>query len=132
MDDLIERVQRDLDDLAPLPAFDDVRRRAAHRARRRRVGAGVLGVAVAVAVIAGAWTLAVREGERPTQSEIPGATASTEQLFLAGDGEAWVVDPARLASRSRNTPYAGREVRGRVRHTFLRGRPTVLDGEATR
>jgi hypothetical protein len=104
MDDLIERVQRDLDDLAPLPAFDDVRRRAAHRARRRRVGAGVLGVAVAVAVIAGAWTLAVREGERPTQSAIPGATASTEQLFLAGDGEAWVVDPASGTSRHLSMP----------------------------
>jgi hypothetical protein len=104
MDDLIERVQRDLDDLAPLPAFDDVRRRAAHRARRRRVGAGVLGVAVAVAVIAGAWTLAVREGERPTQSATPGATASTEQLFLAGDGEAWVVDPASGTSRHLSMP----------------------------
>jgi dihydroorotase len=44
----------------------------------------------------------------------------------------WVVDPARLASRSRNTPYAGRELRGRVRHTFLWGEPVVLDGEAQR
>ncbi len=44
----------------------------------------------------------------------------------------WVVDPARLASRSRNTPYAGRELRGRVRHTFLWGEPVVLEGEALR
>jgi dihydroorotase len=44
----------------------------------------------------------------------------------------WVVDPARLASRSRNTPYAGRELQGRVRHTFLWGEPVVLDGEAQR
>lgn len=104
MDDVTERVRRDLDDLAPLPAFDDVRRRAVHRARRRRMGAGVLGVAVAIAVIAGAWTVAVREGERPTQSTIPGATASTEQLFLAGDGEAWVVDPASGTSRHLSMP----------------------------
>ena len=44
----------------------------------------------------------------------------------------WTVDPARLASRSRNTPYAGRAMTGRVRHTFLRGEPVVLDGEAQR
>ena len=44
----------------------------------------------------------------------------------------WVVDPAALASRSRNTPYAGRTLRGVVRHTFLHGEPVVLDGEAQR
>lgn len=44
----------------------------------------------------------------------------------------WVVDPQRLASRSHNTPYAGRTLRGRVRHTLLWGDPVVLDGEATR
>ena len=32
-----------------------------------------------------------------------------------------VVDPAALASRSRNSPYAGRELPGRVVATFLRG-----------
>src|SRR5262249_14724380 len=42
----------------------------------------------------------------------------------------WTVDPARLASRSRNTPYAGRALTGRVRHTLLWGEPVVLDGEA--
>ncbi|SOC50566.1 dihydroorotase [Blastococcus aggregatus] len=40
------------------------------------------------------------------------------------------VDPAALASRSRNSPYAGRELPGRVVATFLRGVPTVLDGKA--
>ncbi len=39
-----------------------------------------------------------------------------------------VVDGADLASLSRNTPYAGRELPGRVVATFLRGTPTVLDG----
>jgi len=42
------------------------------------------------------------------------------------------VDPARLASRSRNTPYAGRVLRGAVRHTVLRGEAVVVDGEAQR
>jgi dihydroorotase len=44
----------------------------------------------------------------------------------------WVVDPRLLASRSRNTPYAGRALVGRVRHTVLRGEPVVVEGEAQR
>ena len=43
-----------------------------------------------------------------------------------------VVDPARLASRSRNTPYAGRTLGGAVRHTILRGEPVVIDAVAQR
>ncbi|GAB2818695.1 dihydroorotase [Actinocorallia aurea] len=34
-----------------------------------------------------------------------------------------------FASKSRNTPYAGLELPGRVVATFLRGRPTVLEGK---
>jgi dihydroorotase len=41
----------------------------------------------------------------------------------------WLVEPHRLASRSRNTPFAGRKLTGRVRHTVLRGEPVVIDGE---
>jgi dihydroorotase len=41
----------------------------------------------------------------------------------------WKVDPAGLAGRSRNTPYSGRELPGKVVATFLRGRPTVLEGK---
>jgi len=44
----------------------------------------------------------------------------------------WTVDPAALASKSHNTPYAGRVVRGKVRYTLLCGVPTVFDGEAQR
>jgi dihydroorotase len=40
-----------------------------------------------------------------------------------------VVDPARSISKSRNTPFAGLELPGRVVATFLRGRPTVLGSE---
>ncbi len=38
------------------------------------------------------------------------------------------VEPGALASLSRNTPYRGMELPGRVVATFLRGEPTVLDG----
>jgi dihydroorotase len=39
------------------------------------------------------------------------------------------IDPFALASRSRNTPFAGRELPGSVVATFLRGKATVLDGK---
>ncbi|WP_026411636.1 dihydroorotase [Actinomadura oligospora] len=39
------------------------------------------------------------------------------------------VDPAAMTSKSRNTPYTGMELPGRVVATFLRGRPTVLEGK---
>jgi dihydroorotase len=44
----------------------------------------------------------------------------------------WEVVPAHLASKSRNTPYVGLPLRGRVRHTILDGSPVVVDGTAVR
>jgi dihydroorotase len=40
----------------------------------------------------------------------------------------WTVDPAALASRSRNTPFAGRTLPTQVVATLLRGRLTVAGG----
>jgi dihydroorotase len=54
----------------------------------------------------------------------PGRPAN---LCVIDPSETWTVDPAGLASRSRNTPYAGRALTGRVRHTILRGEPVVID-----
>jgi len=42
----------------------------------------------------------------------------------------WRVDPDRFYSKSRNTPFAGRELAGRVVRTFVAGL-TVFRGEAT-
>ncbi len=50
-------------------------------------------------------------------------------LTLVDPAARRVVDATALASKSRNTPYAGRELPTRVVATFLRGRPTVLDGK---
>jgi dihydroorotase len=44
----------------------------------------------------------------------------------------WTVRAEAMASRSRNSPYEGREVRGRVRHTVLAGEAVVVAGEAQR
>jgi dihydroorotase len=62
----------------------------------------------------------------------PLAPGEPANLLLLDPGTRAVVDPAALASRSRNSPYAGRELPGRVVATFLRGVPTVLDGKAVR
>ena len=60
---------------------------------------------------------------------VPGAPAN---LCVVDPACTWEVDPARLASRSRNTPWAGRVLTGRVRHTLFRGEPVVVDAEALR
>ncbi len=44
----------------------------------------------------------------------------------------WQVQPDQLASKSRNTPYVGRSLKGRVRHTVFRGALVVADGVAQR
>ncbi|MBA2388327.1 MAG: dihydroorotase [Acidimicrobiia bacterium] len=55
----------------------------------------------------------------------PGGAAN---LVVFDPDERWEVAPARLASLSRNTPYRGVKLRGRVRHTLFDGRPTFRDG----
>jgi dihydroorotase len=50
-------------------------------------------------------------------------------LTLADPRHRHRVEPSDTASLSRNTPYAGLELPGRVVATFLRGRATVLDGK---
>jgi dihydroorotase len=59
----------------------------------------------------------------------PGRPAN---LTLIDPTASWTVEPGELASRSRNTPYAGLRLPGRVVATFLHGEPTVLDGKAVR
>ncbi len=58
----------------------------------------------------------------------PIAVGEPANLCIVDPRTDWVVDPARLASRSRNTPFAARTMRGRVVATFLRGQATVLNG----
>jgi dihydroorotase len=60
---------------------------------------------------------------------VQGAPANLCVIDLAA---CWTVEPSRLASLSRNTPYAGRALTGRVRHTVLRGEPVVVNYEAQR
>ncbi|MDD6790986.1 MAG: dihydroorotase [Thermobifida fusca] len=59
----------------------------------------------------------------------PIAAGEPANLVLLDPAYRGVVNPAGFASRSRNTPYEGRELPGRVVATFLRGRATVMDGK---
>ncbi|MBA3374010.1 MAG: dihydroorotase [Euzebyaceae bacterium] len=55
----------------------------------------------------------------------PGGPAN---LVLFDPAQRWTVDERALHSRSRNTPFAGTQLRGRVVSTLLRGRFTFRDG----
>ncbi|MEJ7845983.1 MAG: dihydroorotase [Acidimicrobiales bacterium] len=68
-------------------------------------------------------------GDQHGGAVVAGAPAN---LCVIDPAATWVVDPDRLASRARNTPYAGRNLTGRVRHTLLRGEAVVVDAEAQR
>jgi dihydroorotase len=69
-----------------------------------------------------------RIGSRSDQGR-PIEIGAPANLVLVDPDAHWTVAPAALASRSRNTPFAGRQLPGRVVATLLRGRPTVLEGE---
>jgi dihydroorotase len=62
----------------------------------------------------------------------PIAAGEPANLVVFDPQATWTVIPARLASKSRNTPYVGRPLRGKVRHTILAGSPTVVDGVSQR
>jgi dihydroorotase len=56
--------------------------------------------------------------------------AGTPANLVVFDPEAtWTVEPSGFHSLSRNNPFVGRHLCGRVRHTLLRGRFTVRDGQ---
>jgi dihydroorotase len=56
---------------------------------------------------------------------LPGGTlkqGAPADVTVFDPAEKWVVDPAAFASKSRNTPFAGRELVGRNRMTIVAGR----------
>jgi dihydroorotase len=61
----------------------------------------------------------------------PVGAGEPANLVVVDADASWLVDAHELVSRSRNTPFAGRKLPGRVVATFLRGTPTVLNGDLT-
>ena len=60
----------------------------------------------------------------------PVAPGGPANLCVIDPDAEWTVSGAAMASLSRNTPYEGRTVKGRVRHTIRRGEAVVVNGEA--
>ena len=92
------------------------------------VAPGVLGLADALALLS--WRPAALAGL--TDHGGPVAPGRPAHLVVLDPDATWTVDPTRLASRARNTPYAGRTLIGRVRHTLRAGEAVVVDGEPQR
>jgi dihydroorotase len=90
------------------------------------VAAGILDLTTAIDRLSAmpAWILGAHDHGGPIE---PGRPANLAVIDLDA---AWTVEPP-FASRARNSAFLGRELRGRVVHTFLAGRPTVTDGKAT-
>ncbi|HEY7483224.1 MAG TPA: dihydroorotase [Streptosporangiaceae bacterium] len=61
----------------------------------------------------------------------PLTAGSPANITLYDAAARGTVDPTGFASKSRNSPFAGLELPGRVVATFLQGRPTVLEGKLT-
>lgn len=60
---------------------------------------------------------------------VPGNPAN---IVVFDPGAAWRVDVRAMVSRSRNNPFDGRKLKGRVRHTVFEGEPVVVDGAPQR
>ncbi|MGP0108992.1 MAG: dihydroorotase [Acidimicrobiales bacterium] len=109
---------------------------------------GMLGLQTALALAVGeldlplprvlallSWQPAALVGLDPTGGGGQGGpivAGAQANLCVIDPTATWTVDPSALASRSRNTPYAGRRLTGQVRHTVFRGEPVVIDAEAQR
>jgi dihydroorotase len=61
----------------------------------------------------------------------PIAGGRPANLVVFDPQEPWTVEPP-FVSKSRNSAFMGRALRGRVRHTVLHGELTVSEGKATR
>lgn len=60
------------------------------------------------------------------------AVGEPANLCVWNTADVWEVSREGLASKSKNTPYHGMNVRGRVRHTLFSGQIVVNEGKATR
>jgi hypothetical protein len=93
VDDMKERIRRELERVEPSPGgLEKTLRRVGRRERSRRVGAGAVGLLLMAGLGVGLW-LSLAPGRRqPVGPPTPRAVSGGPRLFLAGDGELWVVD----------------------------------------
>ncbi len=104
---------------------------------------GMLGLETALAIVIETmvepglldWRgVADRMSERPARiarlgdQGRPIAVGEPATLVVVDPDAPWRVGDVASPSRSTNSPFLDHDLRGRVRHTVLRGRPTVRDG----
>lgn len=101
MDDVTERVRRELERIDPSAGYERTLALVGRRRRSRRLAAGAVGLMLSVAVAAGLWTTLDRDPGAPAvdPSLSAGAIPTGDHLILTGDGEAWVVDVEAATSR---------------------------------
>ncbi|MFJ6278647.1 dihydroorotase [Arthrobacter subterraneus] len=71
--------------------------------------------------------LPARIGRVQTQGR-PLEAGEMANLTLVDPAARWTVDPHKMATKGRNSPFAGLELPGAVVATFFAGHPTVLEG----
>jgi hypothetical protein len=96
MDDLNERIRARLERIEPSPdAFEETMQLVRRRQRNRRVGAGAVGLLLTVALAVGLWSsLGAGRGRPAADSPTPVPVTVGDRVFLAGEGEVWIVDVA--------------------------------------
>lgn len=88
------------------------------------VGGGVIGLADAIRLLStGPARIAGLQGHGG-----PVSAGAPANLVVFDPDARWTVDASRFRSRSRNSPWNGRELKGRVLHTILHGRLVLRDG----
>jgi dihydroorotase len=50
------------------------------------------------------------------------AVGSAADILIFDPDEEWTVEPEKFASKGRNTPFAGRRLKGRVKYTLVGGK----------
>ena len=56
------------------------------------------------------------------------AIGCSADLTLFDPNEEWIIDPEKFASKGRNTPFAGRKVKGKVKYTIVNGNLIYQEG----
>jgi len=90
-----------------------------------------LDMSVAEVVAAMSWKPARIAGVADLHGR-PVTPGEPANLTVFDPDRTWQVVPAELASKSKNTPYVGMELKGMVTHTILHGTLTVNDGAPTK
>jgi len=101
---------------------------------------GLLGLETAVGLV---WTRLVHPGRLTAMEAVrkmtvepakvmglPGgrvAVGEAADLTVIDPDEEWVVDPEQFLSKSRNTPFAGMTLKGRVKMTLVAGKTVYVD-----